>query len=44
VPEDHDVYLNILIHRRSGLLADYDLLMVEVKKEESLDMRTTGRS
>ncbi|MFG3689573.1 hypothetical protein [Micromonospora sp. NPDC047740] len=33
--EEHDVYPDIIVHRRSGLSADDDLLVVEVKKEEN---------
>ena len=34
-PEDHDVYPDIIIHRRSRPSAEHDLLVVEVKKEEA---------
>jgi hypothetical protein len=34
VPEDHDVYPDIIIHRRSRPSAEHDLLVVEVKKQE----------
>jgi hypothetical protein len=31
----NDVYPDIIVHNRSGLSADHDLLVVEVKKEET---------
>jgi hypothetical protein len=31
--KDHDVYPDTVVHRRSGLSAENDLLVVEVKKE-----------
>lgn len=34
-PENHDVYPDIIVHRRSGMSVQHDLLVVEVKKEEN---------
>ena len=31
----NDVYPDIIVHNRSGLSAEHDLLVVEVKKEET---------
>jgi hypothetical protein len=33
--EDRDVYPDLIVHKRSGLSAEHDLLVVEVKKEET---------
>lgn len=33
--KDSDVYPDIIVHKRSGLSANHDLLVVEVKKEET---------
>ena len=32
---EHDVYPDVVVHRRSGSTAEYNLLVVEVKKQES---------
>jgi hypothetical protein len=34
-PRDHDVYPDIIVHHRSGATVDHNLLVIEVKKEET---------